>query len=163
PGLLRWVSRFAVRTRAEDLGDLTVSMLQGEHGLQRKEVTKLVDWLAREVRPDLVNLTNAILSGMVHEMKAKLGAPVLCSLHGDDIYTESLPEPFKMRTLELIRQHCKEMDGFLATSSDYADFMAGYFDIPRHKIHVVRPGINLAGHGAGRPPRDGKPFTIGYF
>src|SRR3954469_3056198 len=29
PSLLRWVSRFAVRTRAEDLGDLTVSMLLG--------------------------------------------------------------------------------------------------------------------------------------
>src|SRR5207244_8669724 len=29
-GLLNWVSRFAVRTRAEELGGLTVSMLQGE-------------------------------------------------------------------------------------------------------------------------------------
>src|SRR5271169_2978823 len=48
PGLLRWVSRFAVRTRAEDLGDLTVSMLEGEHGRQRKEVNKLVNWLADE-------------------------------------------------------------------------------------------------------------------
>src|SRR6516225_5680035 len=41
PGLLRWVSRFAVRTRAEDLGPLTVSMLRGEHGRQRKEIDKL--------------------------------------------------------------------------------------------------------------------------
>src|SRR5438445_11716889 len=31
-GLLRWVSRFAVKTRAEDLGALLVSMLKGEHG-----------------------------------------------------------------------------------------------------------------------------------
>src|SRR5207237_9887499 len=42
PRLLRWVSRFAVRTRAEDLGDLTISMLKGEHGFQRKELAKLV-------------------------------------------------------------------------------------------------------------------------
>ena len=34
PSLLRWVSRFAVKTQAEDLGDLTVSMLEGEHGHQ---------------------------------------------------------------------------------------------------------------------------------
>ena len=40
--LLRWVSRFAVKTQAEDLGDLTISMLKGEHGHQRKEVDKLV-------------------------------------------------------------------------------------------------------------------------
>src|SRR3954464_5152787 len=30
--LLRWVSRFAVKTRAEELGNLAVSMLRGEHG-----------------------------------------------------------------------------------------------------------------------------------
>src|SRR3954463_10507132 len=29
--LLRWVSRFAARTQAQELGDLTISMLQGEH------------------------------------------------------------------------------------------------------------------------------------
>src|SRR5213080_1297664 len=68
PRLLRWVSRFAVRTEAEQLGDLTISVLQGEHGRQRKEVNKLVSWLAAEVRPQLVQLTNALLSGVVHEV-----------------------------------------------------------------------------------------------
>src|SRR5262249_34866775 len=54
------------------------------------------------------------------------------------------------------------IDGFIATSRYYADFMAGYFDIPREKIHVVYPGINLSGHGEPREPRD-NPFTVGYF
>src|SRR4029078_9912670 len=42
PRLLRWVSRFAVRTQAADLGELTVSMLEGEHGHQKKGVAKRV-------------------------------------------------------------------------------------------------------------------------
>src|SRR3954462_10195801 len=46
PRLLRWVSRFAMRTQAELLGELTISMLRGEHGYQRKELAKLVHWLA---------------------------------------------------------------------------------------------------------------------
>src|SRR5207247_1976614 len=29
PGLLRWVSRFAVKTQADELAELTLSMLQG--------------------------------------------------------------------------------------------------------------------------------------
>src|SRR5262245_1440511 len=29
PGLLRWVSRFAVKTQADELGELTISMLKG--------------------------------------------------------------------------------------------------------------------------------------
>src|SRR5207253_10273183 len=63
-GLLRWVSRFAVNTQANQLGDLTVSMLKGEYGHQRKEVDKLVDWLETDVRPEIVNLSNVLLSGM---------------------------------------------------------------------------------------------------
>src|SRR5438128_1077767 len=39
--LLRWVSGFAVQIEARKLGELTVSMLRGEHGNQRKEVAKL--------------------------------------------------------------------------------------------------------------------------
>jgi glycosyltransferase involved in cell wall biosynthesis len=162
PRLLRWVSRFAVKTQAELLGDLTVSMLKGEHGHQKKEVAKLVGWLAGDVKPQIVNLTNALLSGMVHELKRQLAVPVLCSLQGDDIYLESLPEPSKGQCLALIREHCREIDGFIATSAYYADFMASYFDVPRDKIHVVVPGINLHGHGP-RQARDGSPFTIGYF
>src|SRR5437867_2768613 len=69
PRLLRWVARFAVNVEAAKLGELTISMLQGEHGHQRKEVIKLADWLAGEVQPELINLTNVLLSGLVHELK----------------------------------------------------------------------------------------------
>jgi glycosyltransferase involved in cell wall biosynthesis len=162
-GLLRWVSRFAVKTQAEQLGDLTVSMLKGEHGHQRKEVAKLVHWLATEIRPDIVNLTNALLSGLVHELKERLNVPVLCTLQGDDIYLEALPRGHRTQCLKLVRDNCREIDGFIATSAYYADFMAGYFQIPRARIHVVYPGLNLAGHGGLREARDGQPFTIGYF
>jgi glycosyltransferase involved in cell wall biosynthesis len=163
PSLLRWVSRFAVKTRAQDLGELTISMLKGEHGHQSKEVAKLATWLASEIKPQVINLTNAILSGMVHELKRQVGVPVLCSLQGDDIYLESLPEPYRTEALKLIREHCREIDGFLATSHYYADFMAEYFAVPRQRIHVVHPGLNLDGHGGPRPERGERPFTIGYF
>lgn len=163
PGLLRWVSRFAVKTQAERLGDLTISMLRGEHGHQRKEVIKLARWLAQEVRPEIITLTNALLSGIVSEVKRQTGVPFLCTLQGDDIYLESLPEPFRSQCLDLIRAHCRDIDGFIATSSYYADFMVGYFGIPRDKIHVIYPGIKLAGYDGPRPSPEDKPFTIGYF
>jgi glycosyltransferase involved in cell wall biosynthesis len=160
--LLRWVARFAVSTQARDLGELTVAMLEGEHGHVKKEVAKLVHWLAHDVRPDVIHLTAVLLSGTVHELKARLGVPVVGTLQGDDIFLESLPEPFRSRSLELIRAHCREMDGFVATCRDYADFMAGYLAIPRERIEVVYPGLNLMGHGGPKSPRDGV-FTIGYF
>jgi len=163
PGLLRLASRLAVKTQADQLGDLTLSVLKGEHGHQRKEVAKLARWLAADVRPQVVNLTNVLLSGLVHQVKRRLGVPVLGTLQGDDVFLEGLPAEYRRQALALVRDHCREMDGFIATSGYYADFMADYLAVPRARIHVVYPGLNLAGHGGPRPPRNGPPYTIGYF
>src|SRR5205823_10289057 len=107
--LLHRAGRFAAKTRAEDLGDFTVSVLKGEHGYQAKEVTKLVDWLEAEVRPEIVNLTNVLLSGLVHELKRRLKVPILATLQGDDVFLEALPEAPKQQALQLIRDHCREL------------------------------------------------------
>src|SRR5262249_20521774 len=149
--------------RAEELGDPTVSMLKGELGHQRKEIDKLAHWLATEVRPELINLTNALLSGLVREVKARLGVPLLCTLQGDDVFLESLPEPYRAQSLELIRTHCRQIDGFIATSRYYAEFMSNYLAIPRDRIHVIYPGLNLSGHAGSRRATNGPPYTIGYF
>jgi glycosyltransferase involved in cell wall biosynthesis len=163
PALLRWAGRFAGKTRAEDLGDLTLSVLKGERGYQRKEVIKIAEWIAREVRPDVINLTNALLSGMVHEITRRCGVPVVCSLQGDDIFLEALPPAYRQQALTLIRAHNSEIDAFITTSHSYAKFMAGYLDIPRERIHVVHPGLDLAGHDGLAQARTNQPFTVGYF
>jgi glycosyltransferase involved in cell wall biosynthesis len=147
PRLLRWVSRFAVSTRAEKLGPLTVSMLQGGGGKQRKEVEKLVRFLATDYQPDIVILSNLLLSGLVPELRKAWDRPILGVLQGDDIYLESLPATDRATCIDLIRQNGESFAGFMATSGYYADFMAGYLGLPREKMHVVYPGINLAGHG----------------
>ena len=161
--LLRWVSRFAAGTSYSLLGKLTVSMLQGTHGKQRKEVAKLAEWLAAEVKPEIVVLTNALLSGIVPELRRALGVPVLVTLQGDDIFLEALPEPDRRRCFELIRANCADVAAFICTSRAYADFMAGYLGVPRDKMHVVYPGINLKGHSGPRPVRTEAALTIGYF
>ena len=69
PRLLRWVGKFAGKTQAGDLVDLTLSMLRGEHGRQKKEFVKLIDWLKADVKPDLIVLTNVLLSGLIPPLK----------------------------------------------------------------------------------------------
>src|SRR6516225_322946 len=99
-GLLRLASRFAVRTEASQVTDLTISMLRGEHGRQRKEVAKLLHWLDAQVRPEVVNLTNALLSGRVPQLKKRLRVPVLCTLQGDDVFLEPRSEPARTQALD---------------------------------------------------------------
>jgi glycosyltransferase involved in cell wall biosynthesis len=163
PRLLRWVSRFAGRMKYSELGHLAVSMLKGEHGHQRKEVDKLVAWLADEVKPDVVLFTNALLSGVLPALRERLNVPVWVTLQGDDIFLDALPSADRAACVELIRTNTADVAGFLSTSRFYADAMSGYLGVPREKVRVVYPGISLDGHGGARPVRRGGRLTVGYF
>src|SRR5258708_12979000 len=103
--LLRWVARFAVRTQAQDLADLAVSVLKGEHGYQRKEIARLVDWLADDLKPDVVLFSNVLLSGIFHTPRDRLKVPVLATLQGDDVLLQALPHPPRPTTLHLTPAH----------------------------------------------------------
>jgi len=163
PRLLHWVSPLAQKTRTDRLGTMTISMLQGRDGHQRKEIRKLVDWLTSDFRPDVILLTNVLLSGLVPALRAAWDGPILATLQGDDIFLEALPPDDRSRCIDLIGRNCESLAGYLVTSRYYADFMAGYLRLPRERMHIVYPGINLKGHGAPREFRDRPPYTIGYF
>src|SRR5262245_56753272 len=148
--LLHWVSPLAQRTRTDRLGNMAISMLQRREGRQHKEIGKMVDWLTKDFRPDVVLLTNVLLSGLVPALKAAWDGPVLATLQGDDIFLEALGPDDRSRCVELIRRNCEPLEGYLVTSRYYADFMSGYLGLPRDRMHVVYPGINLKGHGGPR-------------
>ncbi|MSU77290.1 MAG: glycosyltransferase family 1 protein [Gemmataceae bacterium] len=162
--LLRYVSRFASRTPYSQLGELTLSMLRGEMGNQAKEIDKLIDWLEADHRPDVIVLTNVLISGMVHRMRDRLKVPVVGSLQGDDIFLDMLPKPARKQAIDLINAHCSEMQGFIATSNYYADYMSEYLRIPRERIDVVQPGIKISSEKRAASVSDrGALTTIGYF
>jgi len=163
PRLLQWVSRFSSSTNPEQLGALTVSVLSGEQGHQRHELKKLIDWLKRDYHPEIIHLTNSMFVGMAKEIKKALGVPILCAMQGEDLFLNNLQEPHKREALNVLRIRARDVDGFVATSRYYADFMMNYIGVPRDKIHIVKLGIHLRGHGE-KLPRSGdrNPFVIGY-
>ncbi len=163
PRLLRWVSRFAARTPYSVLGDLTVSMLKGGDGFQRKEVAKLVDYLKTEVKPEVVLLTNALLSGIVPTLADALNVPIFVTLQGDDVFLDALPERDRKACCELIARNLERCAGTIATSRFYADLMRGYLGLTGAPTRVIPPGINLKGHGGAAEYRAEPPYRIGYF
>jgi glycosyltransferase involved in cell wall biosynthesis len=162
PVLLNWASRFSASTDARDLGALTVSILKGEEGHQKHELNKLIHWLKHDYQPEIVQLTNSMFAGMARQIKRELEVPVLCALQGEDIFLEELIEPYKSEARELLRERAKEVDGFIATSEYYVNFMAEYINAPPEKIHLVRLGINLQGHGNTQNLNGKDAFVIGY-
>jgi glycosyltransferase involved in cell wall biosynthesis len=160
PGVIDWATKGGPSVDASELGDLTVSMLQGEDGRQRKEIRKLVRWLSRDARPEIVHLSNAMLTGMAREI-SKLGVKIVCSLSGEDIFLEKLVEPFYTRARDTLRERAGDIDAFVALNQYYADYMIDYLSIPRNRVRVIPHGLNMAGHGTRRRV-DGEPPTIGY-
>ncbi len=174
PWLLRWATSRGMETSAKQLGAMTVSMLRGARGHQRKEVLKLCRWLSDEVRPGLVISSNMLIAGAAPEIKHRIQRPFLVTLQGDDIFLNDLLEPYRTQALEEIRRLDASIDGYLVHSCFYADYMADFLGIAREKIHLVPLGIDTQGFpelpAVGATDHQGdeagatssRPLTIGY-
>ncbi len=162
PALLRLVAGRGVSVDPAKLGGMTVSMLRGEAGNQRKELDKLVDWLLGEVRPDVVHLSNAMMLGLARKVAERCGPPVVCSLSGEDIFLEKLVAPHYEQARQLLRERARDVDAFVALNRYYADYMAEYLDAPRERVHVIPHGLDLDGHGFRAARGADEPRRVGY-
>jgi glycosyltransferase involved in cell wall biosynthesis len=167
PGLLAWASGRAARTRARDLGPLTLSMLRGELGHQARELEELVNWLKTSVEADVICLSNALLAGLARRIKAELGLPVVCFLQGEDSFLNALPDYHRETAWRTLAERAAEIDLFIAPSHYFGDLMRDRLKLPAERVRVVYNGIKLDGYGdaEGRPPKpnaEGRQ-VLGYF
>jgi len=155
PRLLKWAAGKAAKTRAADLGELTLSMLRGEAGNQARELEGLIAWLKTQPQPDVVCLSNALLIGMVRRLKSELGVPVACALQGEDTFLDALPETHRAACWRTLAERAAEVDRFIAPSQYFGDLMRERLGLAAEKVRVVHNGINLEGYAAeGRGTRD---------
>jgi glycosyltransferase involved in cell wall biosynthesis len=160
--VLRIASKRQIKVDPAALGEMTVSMLKGLEGFQRKEVGKMLRWLAHEPQVSVVSLPFALLIGLARPLRDALQVPIVCTLQGEDLFLEQLHEPWKSQALELIRRKVDDVDLFIAVSDYYRQFMTRYLGIAPDRMRVVPIGINLEGHEVRRA-YDDRPFTIGFF
>jgi glycosyltransferase involved in cell wall biosynthesis len=164
PALLTLLGGMAGKTRAEDVGELTISMLRGEEGNQAREVDELVTWLKANHRCDVISLSNVLLVGMARRLKMELGAPVVCMLQGEDTFLDGLPAPLRAAAWQTLAQRARDIDLFIAPSRYFAEVMSRRIEIPIDRIRVVHNGINLDGYTSKPETRNPKPETVlGYF
>ena len=67
PWILNLATKF-VSSNARQLGNITLAMLEGESGPQRREVEVLVDFLAG-LKPDVICFSNVLLVGALREFE----------------------------------------------------------------------------------------------
>ncbi len=162
PALLERLSKSASSVDPTQLGDMTVSMLQGEIGKQRKELEKLVHWLLTEIRPEVVHLSNSMQLGMARMLAERCGPPIVCQLSGEDLFLEKLPQPYYGEARAVLRERAADVDAFVAINRYYAEFMAEYLDVDRGRVQVIPHGLALEGHGRRIEKQPHEPQIVGY-
>ncbi len=161
PRLLKWVAGKAAKTRAQDVGELTVSMLRGEEGNQARELDDLTAWLKTQARPDIVCLSNALLLGFVRQLKRDLGVPIVCLLQGEDSFLDALLLPHRESAWATLAERAADADLFIAPSRYFGGLMQRRLGLSEERVRILYNGVNLDGYSpASSAP---SPPVLGYF
>jgi len=141
PWMLKIAAAMEGSTSAANLGPMTLSMLAGRNGRQKKEVDRLVTWIERHKKPDVIHVSNALLLGLAPELKGALDVPIVCSLQDEEPWVGAMPAPYNRLCWEAVAGHAKHVDAFIATSRWYADRMSDRIKVAREGIAVVYLGV----------------------
>lgn len=161
PRLLGWAAGVAGKTRAQDLGEMTLSILRGEEGNQTRELDALIAWLRTQPPADVICLSNVLLVGMARHLKRDLGAPVVCVLQGEDSFLDALPKEVRQKAWDLTSARARDVDRFIAPSRYFSERMRARLHLPEEKVRVVPNGIALDGfQSSSSPPQ---PPVLGFF
>ena len=160
PALLKWASGRAAKTRAADLGEITLSMIRGEEGNQAREVEQLLGFLKTQPKPDIICLSNALLAGLARRFKSELKVPIACVLQGEDTFLDSLPESHRALTWKTLAERCADIDLFIPPTRYFGDRMRERLNLPPERVRVVYDGISLEGYESVQSP---EAPVLGYF
>ncbi len=161
PSILAAAGKRAGATSPKDLGDITLSMMQGEIGHQHKEIERLAHWAKEHTRPDVICLSNSLLLGVARRLKEEFDVPIVCSFQGEDSFVNGLDEPFRTQTWQEMGKRASECEALVTTSHYFADTMAERLGLPRERLQVVYNGINLEGFAPA--PEGPENPTLGFF
>lgn len=156
--MLKFAAHMAGSTDPKGLEDMTISMLLGEQGEQKKELDKLIDWIAEHCHADVVHLSNALLLGLAKKIKEKLDVTVVCTLQDEDVWVNEMKDSFKAKTWELMKERAKDVDLFFAVSDYYANEMKELLGIPQNKLYTHH--LAIAPEDYETIPE--RPLNIGY-
>jgi len=157
---LRFAAKKSGSTRASGLEEMTISMLMGEEGRQASELDHLVKYLTREIKPDVIHLSNALLLGLARRLKNDLDTKIVCSLQDENEWIDLMSNEYQLKVWDLMAERAVDVDMFVAASKYFSGKSRDLLNIPSEKISVVYGGINLEDYELSPLPFE--PPVIGY-
>jgi glycosyltransferase involved in cell wall biosynthesis len=160
--MLRMAAKRAGTTRTEGLEDMTLNMIKGENAFPEKELQRLVDYLCKDGKPDVIHLSNALIIGLARQLKRKMDVKIVCSLLNEDDWINEMAEPFQSNAWNLIAREAPNVDAFLTPSKYYKEFFISKTGVRDINFHVVPLGLDPDHEILGVVKNDNWP-AIGYF
>jgi glycosyltransferase involved in cell wall biosynthesis len=160
--MLRMAAKRAGTTRTEGLEDMTLNMIKGENAFPEKELQRLVDYLSKEGKPDIIHLSNALIIGLAHQLKKRLDVKIVCSLLNEDDWVDEMAEPYQSNAWKLISKAAPDVDTFLTPSKYYKEFFISKTGISGENVKVVPLGLDPDLELLSVVKKDNWP-AIGYF
>jgi glycosyltransferase involved in cell wall biosynthesis len=137
-------------------------MIKGENAFPEKELQRLVNYLCKDGKPDVIHLSNALIIGLARQLKRKMDVKIVCSLLNEDDWINEMAEPFQSNAWELIAREAPNVDAFLTPSEYYKDFFMSKTGITGININVVPLGLDPDHELLSVVKNDNWP-AIGYF
>jgi glycosyltransferase involved in cell wall biosynthesis len=160
--MLRMAAKRAGTTRTEGLEDMTLNMIKGENAFPEKELQRLVDYLCKDGKPDIIHLSNALIIGLARLLKGKMNVKIVCSLLNEDDWINEMAEPFQSNAWKLIAKEASNVDAFLTPSHYYKEFFISKTGISTDNFNVIPLGLDPDPDLLSTAKKDNWP-AIGYF
>jgi len=146
--LLGMVGRFAIRTQPETLGEMTLSVLKGENGNQRKEMHRLLNYLDKStpnaLKPDIAIITNTMLAAVGGVLHRRYKIPVACQVQGEEDFLQRLGDTWSPLAIAECQRQIQPFSRIFAPSKTYRDKMAAFLNLDKDFFSIIPPGIDEA-------------------
>ena len=140
--MLKMAARRAGTTHTAGLEDMTLNMIRGENAFPEKELQRLVDYLTKDGKPDIIHLSNALIIGLARRIKKKLDVKIVCSLLNEDDWIDEMVEPYQSKAWKLISREAANVDAFITPSNYYKELFISKTGISDKNFHVIPLAID---------------------
>lgn len=140
--MLKMAAKKAGTTNPEGLEDMTLNMIKGENAFPDKELQRLIDYMIRDGKPDIIHLSNALIIGLARQIKKKLDVKIVCSLLNEDDWIDEMAEPYQSGAWNLIAREANNVDIFLTPSNYYKELFISKTGISDENFRVIPLGYD---------------------
>lgn len=142
--MLKMAATRAGTTRTEGLEDMTLSMIKGENAFPEKELQRLIKYLTKDGKPDIIHLSNALIIGLARQLKKRMNVKIVCSLLNEDDWLDEMVEPYQTKAWKMISQEAANVDAFITPSNYYKNLFISKTGVPDNHFHIIPLAVNAA-------------------